>query len=940
MIAPEDMDGFVNRGEEISIISKALGSAEDKKGGMIMLSGEAGIGKSRLVEETVKWAVGAGFEALQGRCQEYNRSPYMPFIDMLRGFFGIEDGATYLQNVEHFFGIVGSRYPSLTHYKEELLEFFYPPDEPLGAIRLEEGKWSKCLSMLRDRGYQTVLIVDEDDDPNLLEAPEVISLGTSKSTDLDPERLDKLVKTMEDRYTRTRHMAFLFPSLSTLLEHNTRPKVDRFIRIVDSTARANNGIAIFPDLGMYDDLTGWMDRCSSELYIDIKENNGKKRVDEETLLSIFDIILTLFRVISEKRPLLLVIEDLHWGDKATFNLLQHIARKAREESILIIGTYRTEEAGGTGSESTTLLMEALQRASREHLFSTLTLDRFDMESTGELVGMLVGTEPKDDVVKYIFRETEGNPLFIIEMVNTLQGGVRKIEGAKGVSARALVESRLSQLDERTREVLEQVSVLGDGLTLNAIAGTLSDDPEEVLDILDSLINMKFLKEEGDQFNFEHPKVKETIYELMDSERKMMMHKRAAEVLISSSSSDASLGPEKLAYHYRGAGDHPTAYRYMLEAAENKIARFAYDDALVNLKGCLESLNELEPTREVNVDKIKVLCKIGDVEEETGDYEGAIESFKLALTIAERKGLKDHLVPSYRRLGDLKLKKFVWGEAAEMYLTAIRMAEKNQDEFELSRSFRGLGRMYLLKGDYQRALECFIKYFEMPDDLRSKQYVTALQEMGDVHLEKGDLDKALYRYKMSVKAVGGSDRSRELIDGYLRMARVLILLGEVEDARRFADDSLWISRTLQNMNLHIRVVVEYSELMLDAGERDAAEKVLRQLEPHEVVRGPDRLVHSKYRRAMGRIYALKRDLQMSDESFRISLEIQSELGIPYQLGMTHLMYGLIRFNRMDVEGAAEELGKARDIFKSTNSLYYLNRATSKCREVTFILKGMG
>lgn len=132
-----DRPQFINREEEREKLMKGLQSAKKSRGGMVLIEGEAGIGKTRLIEEAVTEARNLGFRVLSGRCLDYRRSPYLPFVEMLRDYFGISLDRLEDETKEDLLGSIEMEFRSLDRFKNEFLDFFFPSGEIIGGFRTE-----------------------------------------------------------------------------------------------------------------------------------------------------------------------------------------------------------------------------------------------------------------------------------------------------------------------------------------------------------------------------------------------------------------------------------------------------------------------------------------------------------------------------------------------------------------------------------------------------------------------------------------------------------------------------------------------------------------------------------------------------------------------------------------------------------------------------------
>jgi predicted ATPase len=181
---------------------------------------------------------------------------------------------------------------------------------------------------------------------------------------------------------------------------------------------------------------------------------------------LFELLLGLLRRVGEQAPLVLVVEDLHWADRSTRDLLAFLVRNLRRERILVVVTYRNDEPGQQR------LGPYLAELDRGGPVQRLELPRLDETETGaQLVGIL-GAAPAADLVEAVFARSEGNPFFNEELLAMVRAG----SGVLPATLRDLLGGRVQALPERAQQVLEVVAVAGRRVAhrlLAAVAG-LSD----------------------------------------------------------------------------------------------------------------------------------------------------------------------------------------------------------------------------------------------------------------------------------------------------------------------------------------------------------------------------------------------------------------------------------------------------------------------------------
>src|SRR5260370_6591145 len=189
---------------------------------------------------------------------------------------------------------------------------------------------------------------------------------------------------------------------------------------------------------------------------------------EQSRRLLFDALVRMMTRAAGDRPLLLVLEDLHWADEGTLSLLNHLARLVAKLRVLIVGTYRDYELDPGGP-----LAATLDELTRLHLLRRITLGGLSQPAVAEMIAALSDRDPPSAVVDFIYLGTEGNPFFVEELFLHLlergklmdsQGEFRRdlklarVDGPE--SLRLVIGRRLSRLGEETRQVLATAAIRG------------------------------------------------------------------------------------------------------------------------------------------------------------------------------------------------------------------------------------------------------------------------------------------------------------------------------------------------------------------------------------------------------------------------------------------------------------------------------------------------
>jgi DNA-binding SARP family transcriptional activator/tetratricopeptide (TPR) repeat protein len=357
----------------------------------------------------------------------------------------------------------------------------------------------------------------------------------------------------------------------------------------------------------------------------------------------FEAVVGLLSAIAARTPVLLVLDDLHWADRPTLLLLRHLARAPDPARLLILGAYRSTESALEG------FADVLADLRRERLISQIDVDGLSERETAELVRISTGEAPSRAFSRALHDETEGNPLFISEIVRHLaEAGVKVSEaGSAELQRFALPEGvkqviarRLTRLSDHASEWLRVAAVIGRDFSASLLERVVSLDEDEFLNALDEALATGLVVEavpsEG-RYAFSHALIRETLYEGMSAPRRARIHRRVGEELESSAAAERYLNA--LAHHFTRAAtradDGEKAIAYARRAGEQATAALAHEEAADHYSRALEVLERFEP--DALERRCELLLLLGEALVRAGQSATARPAFREAAELAERLG---------------------------------------------------------------------------------------------------------------------------------------------------------------------------------------------------------------------------------------------------------------------------------------------------------------
>ena len=306
-------------------------------------------------------------------------------------------------------------------------------------------------------------------------------------------------------------------------------------------------------------------------------------------------------VLAAPQPLLLLIDDLQWCDRETLEWLHFLLRFARDAKMLILGAARWEEVP----------LQHPLRSLLLHLRSSvqlteLMLQPFDAAETAKLAAQVAGRELDVDSIMRLYRETEGNPLFVVETVRSQGEGASGNEGGGQSGAleaampipskvQAVISGRLAQLSASGRELAYLAAAIGRAFTLDLLIQAGHTGDENIVRALEELCQKRIVQEHSpNNYDFTHDKLREIAYAEISGPQRWLLHRRIAQALEAMNADDLSPMSGQIAWQYERAAVFDRAIANYQGAAAAAQRLYANEDAVNLLSRGLALLEHLPP----------------------------------------------------------------------------------------------------------------------------------------------------------------------------------------------------------------------------------------------------------------------------------------------------------------------------------------------------------
>ena len=415
---------------------------------------------------------------------------------------------------------------------------------------------------------------------------------------------------------------------------------------------------------------------------------------EQEKRRIFFALDAVFSRLAARQPLLLVLEDLHWADDTSLELLAMVARRVPREHILLLGTYRDDEVSqGLGS--------LLQELDRSRLALELRLARLERAGVAAMLQAIFGFERpiRPEFLQAIYMLTEGNPFFIEELLRSLPRESDNLALDTTSDRLAPHELRLPRtvndavlrrtngVSPEARRVLVIAAVAGRRFDFELLQTLSGLGERELLHILKELIAGQLVIEvgqRGDHFAFRHALTRQAVYRQLLGRERRGVHRRIGDILEQSSGSSRDAKLEDLAYHFAEAGVWDKALEYAEQAGERADALYAPTSAVAHYALAIDAarMDGIPPPARLHRARGLGYGRLGEFDRARADHETALVAARLA---GDRR-------LEWQSLMDLGL---LWAgrayEQTHAYFTdALQLARRLEDPLALAHSLNRVG----------------------------------------------------------------------------------------------------------------------------------------------------------------------------------------------------------------------------------------------------------
>jgi tetratricopeptide (TPR) repeat protein/transcriptional regulator with XRE-family HTH domain len=589
-------------------------------------------------------------------------------------------------------------------------------------------------------------------------------------------------------------------------------------------------------------------------------------------LRLFWAVATLIETLAESMPVALALDDLHWADQSSLDLLHYLARQLRSKPVLLLGTYRDHEVVRGHP-----LRQVLRDLHRNHLVDEIAVRQLTADGTSALVASTLGSgRVAPDLAALVHRHTEGNAFFVQEMVRTLveRGDASLHDGEWSYSAPAeiaiprsvqdAVEERLSRLSERAQTTLREASVLGETFEFDDLQA-MSERPE--VDIEEDLAEAERASVvrpvDRDRFAFNHALTQQVMYRDLTSRRRRHLHLSAGNAIVQQPTRVREQRATELAWHFKQGGNWGKAIRYATLAGDQAEDRYAHREAEGHYSEALELAGELEDVAAealilermgrvlTNVGRyddakaaldrsttlyrgiadvegeVRVTVQLGSVHRATGTSDAGIGQVRALLGRLEPDGRPQDIAELSIVLDTLLYATGRYREALAAVERASELTRSMGDISALARAETGRGTELLMLGRLDEGLSVLEGAIALPHAEEDPfNLVRALDNAAAGYRTRGNFQRSLELARRSLTLGERIQSPWDTAIALSGLGATYRMLGEWAEARRHLERGVALTRTVPAPWWATYVMFELGRLYLDEGKWQDASRLVQ------------------------------------------------------------------------------------------------------------------
>jgi class 3 adenylate cyclase/tetratricopeptide (TPR) repeat protein len=557
----------------------------------------------------------------------------------------------------------------------------------------------------------------------------------------------------------------------------------------------------------------------------------------------FHYMAQFFRAVSgiEARPIVVTLEDLHWADDGSLELIRHLVEDCRDTPILFLCMARP-----------TLYERHPDWTQEDVYFHRINLVPLTRDQASALVDdILQNVDNVPEVLReLITSRAEGNPYYVEELIKMLidDGVIIKgaekwlVEPGRLVEARipqtltGVIQARLDGLASEEKETLQRASIIGRVFWDRTVAYLGRETIEQTQKVLSSLVEHELIFERessafagAKEYIFKHAILHEVTYESVLKKLRGSYHGLAAEWLELQRGERRTEMSGLIADHYEKSGDVGKALEYLNQSGEQALKISAYRDAVGSFERALALASGPQSERLLNAQRWQARLKnqLGIVYRDLGDYPSAqthlVDSLELSREINDKTGIAQAL----RLLGDLDHRRGDYSAVMNLLGESLELYKEAYDDEGTIDALTDMGDVSFSIGDIENGLRALEEALSLAREIGDKRRTAgALQRLGFLSWNGGDFELTLERLNEALRIYKDMGDRNGISTVHNTMGGAFYTAGKMAEARQHYKDSLKIAEEIGDRSAISRALANLGEVAYDMGDYLEAEKTTR------------------------------------------------------------------------------------------------------------------
>jgi len=603
-------------------------------------------------------------------------------------------------------------------------------------------------------------------------------------------------------------------------------------------------------------------------------------------LRIADEVLEVLKRLAGERPIAVILEDLHWAEESSLFVINYLARNVRGSPILLLGTLRPKE-----SEVLEGIIEGMKG---EGILDEMVLEHLELGDTVEIINrMFENNDFPDSLAKGMFEQSRGNPLFVIEMLKGMHadgniarqsGGFTLVSDSYHIpeTVEEVVNRRLGALDADAMAMAEYASCVGQSFDSGIMGSNrMIGEPGQSIE---RLVRSGILNSRNGTLEFSHALFQSVIYESIGDRWKVGHHRALGEYFETAYADNPDEVIFELARHFSRTNEHGKCVEYCTRAGEKAEGSYALERALEFYEAALGALPGLDKTFAA-AKRLDLLERLGDVRSVMGLYDDAIDDYRRAKEAAEDRVFKARML---RKSANLLTNKGDFDESLKQTREAAELID-GKAPVELGKIWLEDGTTCFRKGDFDRSMTIYkeaLDAFTPEVGTYDAEVAATLNGIGNVHYHRGEMRDALEYYRRSLELSERVGNPKEIALLLGNMGSVTLGLGNINESLDYFHKSLEIRERIGDILGIAQTENNLGVIFQDKGELDKAlEHFHRGLEIAEKLGSKVGISILLYN--IGNLYHSKGELDTALGIYNRCLEIRDEIGD--RQGLAYALY---------------------------------------------------